>query len=405
MFADWPLIAQWTLVALSILLAVPAMVLLVEVLAALATRAPRQCLAERPAPLVVLIPAHNEAGTIAATLASVRAELSGSDRLLVIADNCQDDTASVARAAGAEVIERRDSLRRGKGFALDFGIRHLSRGAPPPIVIIVDADCQLAAGSLDALARRCNETGRPTQARYLMLSPPGAGPLRRIAEFAWLVRNDVRARGLQRLGGPCQLMGSGMAFAWDSVARGQLASGHLVEDLKLGIELAEAGRAPLFCPEARVTSTFPSSREGVRSQRTRWEHGYLSVLLTSAPRLLARSLARANVDLLALALDLTVPPLALLVLMAGAVWAAALALGLLTAWWLALAVGSALLGMIALAVLLAWLRFGRQVVALGDLALAGVYVFAKLPLYLRFLVRRQHTWVRSRRDGESQPPV
>ena len=195
----------------------------------------------------------------------------------MIADNCSDDTAAVAAAAGAQVIERHDPQQRGKGFALDFGVRQLSQ-RPPQVLIIVDADCEVASGCIQRLASLCAARGRPIQGRYRMNLPAAAGALRRIAQFAWLVRNEVRPRGLARVGLPCQLMGSGMAFPWHMVAGGRLASGHLVEDLKLGLELAQAGSAPLFCPDALVSSVFPASAAGVASQRRRWEHGHLSVL-------------------------------------------------------------------------------------------------------------------------------
>src|SRR5262252_6431115 len=115
------------LLAASLLLLVPSMVLLAEVCAARHARgavgAPS---VPRPA-LAVLIPAHDEAGGIAATIRAVIAQLRPCDRLLVVADNCSDDTASVAMSLGAEVIERRDPSLRGKGYALDHGVRHLER--------------------------------------------------------------------------------------------------------------------------------------------------------------------------------------------------------------------------------------------------------------------------------------
>jgi hypothetical protein len=52
---------------------------------------------------------------------------------------------------------------------------------------------------------------------------------------------------------------------------------------------------------------------------------------------------------------------------------------------------------LALAILVSWIGFGRQTVSLGRLAYALLYVAAKLPMYLRFLFRRQVQWVRSRR--------
>src|SRR4051794_30113861 len=64
-------------------------------------------------PCAVLIPAHNEEEGLAATLENVRGQLRPSDRLVVIADNCNDNTAAVARAGGAEVVVRQDGDRRG----------------------------------------------------------------------------------------------------------------------------------------------------------------------------------------------------------------------------------------------------------------------------------------------------
>ena len=77
--------------------------------------------------VIVLVPAHNEESIIVATLESLMAELPSGGQVLVIADNCIDATASFARQCGAQVIERNDETDKGKGFALDFGIRHLHK--------------------------------------------------------------------------------------------------------------------------------------------------------------------------------------------------------------------------------------------------------------------------------------
>src|SRR5262249_28274109 len=144
-------------------------------------------------------------------------QLAPGDRVLVVADNCADDTAAVAAAAGAEVVQRRDPMCRGKGYALDFGVRHLAQD-PPDVVIVVDADCAVAPGALARLASECSAGGRPVQALYLMHAPPGAGLRTRIAAFAWIVKNKVRPLGGQRAGWPCLLMGTGMAFGWMQLA-------------------------------------------------------------------------------------------------------------------------------------------------------------------------------------------
>ena len=155
-------------------------------------------------------------------------------------------------------------------------------------------------------------THRPVQALDLMIAPDESPINSRVAEFAWRVKNWVRPLGLRALGLPCQLMGTGMAFPWDVICSADLASGLIVEDLKLGLDLALAGNSPIFCPSACVTSDFPSSVEGVQSQRLRWEQGHIGMILTTAPRLIFAAIVRANVDLLALAFDVAVPPLSLL---------------------------------------------------------------------------------------------
>jgi cellulose synthase/poly-beta-1,6-N-acetylglucosamine synthase-like glycosyltransferase len=381
----------------AVMAAVPASVLFVQVLMAIIPVDSHSPVPAARPRLAVMIPAHNEAAVIADTLRAIVAQLVAGDRLLVVADNCSDDTAKIAVEAGAEVLERADRERRGKGYALDFGVRHLERN-PPEVVLIVDADCQVGVGTIDRLARVCGQTVRPVQALYLMHSPEGAGMKTRIAEFAWRVKNQVRPLGYHRLGLPCQLMGTGMAFPWSGISTTTLASGHIVEDLLLGINLTRAGTPPLFCPQALVTSFFPSSREGIQEQRTRWEHGHLGMILGVAPRLFAEAIARGNVKLMALALDLCVPPLALLMVLVLAVFAANAVFFAVTSLALPLWLATASLVMLGLSVLCSWGWYGRRVISLSSLACAPFYVLWKIPLYLKFLVRRQVEWVRSKRD-------
>jgi cellulose synthase/poly-beta-1,6-N-acetylglucosamine synthase-like glycosyltransferase len=360
---------------LALILLLPLAVLLAQVLAALPRLRPQPPADARRPSLAVLVPAHDEARGIARTLASIASQVAAGDRILVVADNCGDETASVALRAGAEVVERRDSLRRGKPYALEFGVRSLER-EPPEVVVVVDADCILEPGALERLGRLCAHTGRPVQALYLML---GGGALER---FAWRVKNQVRALGSNRLGFPCLLTGSGMAFPWRVIRGAALGNAQLAEDVQLSIDLVRAGSVPLFCPEAGVTSEFARG-EGRRAQRTRWEHGHLTLLAREVPRLMVQAIARREPRLAALALDLSVPPLALLLLAT-----------------LAIAPAEPLpAALLASAVLAAWVRHGRDI-PLAALAAAPLYALAKIPLYSRFLCKRQVEWVRTRRTGE-----
>lgn len=393
------IVPEILLIFTGLVLLIPVSVLFLQVLSALPPRRMQAMPGGRRPVLAIIVPAHNETLLIAHTLRSIGTQLTIDDRLLVVADNCSDDTANIARAAGAEVIERHHSNQRGKGYALDFGMRHLARD-PPEIVLIIDGDCTVAADAIERLAKTCLTTGRPVQALYRMRAPAGAGLKTRIAGFAWLMKNQVRPLGFHRLGLPCQLMGTGMALPWPLINRATLATGHLVEDLKLGIDLARLNMAPLFCPDALVISHFPATSQGFADQRKRWEHGHLAMIFSVAPRLFVQALLRGNLKLLALALDLCVPPLALLMLLIVTVFTGSAAWFAWSGAALPLWLATVALGMSAMSLLLAWNSHGRSVLSLRDLACAPLYALWKIPLYLKFVVKRQGAWVRTRRDTE-----
>ena len=392
------LVVASLLVAIGLVLIVPVALLLVQVVASLPrSRVPAPVVRHAGSRLAVLIPAHDESSGLLATLRSVLPQLRAGDRCLVVADNCSDDTAQIAAAAGADVVERFDATLRGKGHALDFGVRSLAAD-PPDIVVVVDADCIVTAGALDRVAEASRVHRRPVQALYLMTAPPPAKRATQIAEFAFRVKNHARPLGFLRLGLPCQLMGTGMAFPWSALRAIDLATGHIVEDMKMGLDLTAAGHPPLFCPEALVTSHFPVNEAGTKSQRTRWEHGHLSMIVGTAPRLLWHSLKARDGASLALGLDLLVPPLALLVMVSTLFAALCLIFFAVGGSGWPLLVSTIGLGGLFVAVTLAWLRYGRDVLPLATLALAPLYALKKIPLYLRFVVSRQAEWVRSKRD-------
>lgn len=391
-------IASALLILINIVLLVPVLIFAAEILAGLLP--PRRSVqtASRP-DMAILVPAHQEEAGIAATLANLRQQLTEKDRLIVIADNCTDATADLARQAGAEVIERRDSARRGKGYALDYGIRHLE-AAPPQIVIIVDADCTLEPGSLDALACRAREHGRPVQGLYLMHAPDNDDLKLAVAAFAFRVKNHLRPLGLARLNLPCQLTGTGMAFPWAVIRDADLAHASLVEDMKLGVELALAGTPPLFVAEARINSTFPLSSAGAATQRQRWEEGHLG-MIGQALRLVPAAIGTRRLGALALILDVLVPPLTMLLLLVAAVLVLTPGLTILLGlppFATGLALGNAML--LGAGLILAWLTHGRRV--LPARALLGIipYIGGKLGLYTA-LARGKGSkgWIRTDRHG------
>jgi cellulose synthase/poly-beta-1,6-N-acetylglucosamine synthase-like glycosyltransferase len=388
------------LVLLVLPLLLPAFSLLVLTLAALGrSRAVAPvAVGGEPAPRVaVLVPAHNESTHVLPTIACLRAELRPGDRLLVVADNCSDDTAELARGAGAEVIERSHAHERGKGYALAFGVDHL-RADPPDVVLVVDADCVVSTGAVAAIALACQRTGRPVQMLDLMSAGAGAGLRLRVLEFAMVMKNLVRPLGSFRLGRACHLMGTGMALPWRLISTAELATGHIAEDMKLGVELTKAGFAPQFLREVRVTSAFVQDTGVARVQKSRWEHGHLATLAEELPGLLRAALARRDPALVVLAMDLMIPPVAFYFLLLCVVVAASL----LAAWaWPVFQAMAALATLgaacFALAIGLGWLFFGRELLAARELLGLPFYALWKLPVYLAFFVGKRSGWVRTKR--------
>jgi cellulose synthase/poly-beta-1,6-N-acetylglucosamine synthase-like glycosyltransferase len=360
--------------------------------------------AKRRPSVAVLVPAHNEESGIAATLAAISSQLSAGDRLVVVADNCTDRTAQLAKAAGVEVVERFDCERRGKGFALDAGIRHLEK-APPEIVVLIDADCHLGLNALERLAAAVVASGKPVQSRNLMTAPAGAAINHAVAEFAFLVKNHVRPLGLARLGLPCQVTGTGIAIPWGVLGCADVAHANRVEDMKLGLDLARAGHAPRFCEHALVTSQFPCSEEGAGSQRRRWEGGHLGLIRTEM-RSLLNPRTFLNVGSLALTLDLMVPPLTLLLFLLLSVL---LFTGVLAATGLSilpLAIAATNLALVFLATFAAWLAYGQKALPMHAIGEIPLYVAWKLRLYPRTLFgSAREGWIRTAREKSRAPEI
>jgi len=385
----------------AVLLSVPACALLTLTLAAGRRPVAANVIASGLAPrLAVLVPAHNESRNVLPTIACLLPQMKLGDRLLVIADNCTDDTAELAAAGGATVLVRHNLELRGKGFALAFGIDAL-RADPPDVVAVVDADCTVSPDAIERIACRCQATAKPVQMLNLMHASTGAGVRLRILEFAMVMKNLVRPLGAYRLGGVCHLMGTGMALPWALMSTARLATGHIAEDMKLGIDMALQGHPSQFFLDAEISSMFPDDTSVARTQKSRWEHGHLALITEELPRLIMAALRLHRWTLFVLALDLLIPPMALYVLSLGTV---AVAIGLTSLFSPVLAPAAAVLlvatAMVVLAVGLAWWRYGRHLLTAREILFTPLYAIWKLPVYVAYALRRRSGWVRTKRKSE-----
>ncbi|WP_019505648.1 PqqD family peptide modification chaperone [Pleurocapsa sp. PCC 7319] len=353
--------------------------------------------------MAILVPAHNEETVIVRTLKALLPQLTHQDRLIVIADNCNDKTAELSRKLGVTVIERNDSLNLGKGYALDYGLRYIQLN-PPQIVAIVDADCIVQPDAIDQIALEVMRTKQPVQAVYLMEQPATSNPHNLLSALAFKIKNLVRPQGLYQLNLPCLLTGTGMAFPWSVISQVSLDSSNLVEDMQLSIDLALAGKPPRFCPQAQVRGILPQKEQSAHSQKKRWTHGHLKTIFSQCPRLLKQSVVQRRWDLLAIALDLFVLPLSLLVMIWLIAMTGGLVIGILQGEW-RIPILSTISGVLLFISLIgAWIKFARNDAPLKTLLTIPWYLFRKqLPVYLAFIFNRQQQWVKTERDEIAEP--
>lgn len=399
------MISEVVLLTLALFISIPLVVTGLECLIAFFVCTDSRPDSGKPAEAVIykiLIPAHNEAGIIHKTLTRLIAQLPDADpeNIVVVADNCSDETAKIARALKVTVLERRDAVNRGKGFALDFGIRHILNGKQAAaVVVVIDADCETDRQSIVNLIAQADRNRVPVQMVNIMRVVNNASIKQKVAGFAWLVKNKIRPMALAKLGLPVPLTGTGMAFPRDLLPQLHLGSANIVEDTQLGIDCAINGSPPQLCAEATIFSDFPAQASAEMTQRTRWEHGHLQTIIQQVPRLLKHAVTQKKPALLAMALDVGIPPLSLLVMLA----AAGLAGIILVSWFNATACAATILAAsfvnFASALTAVWWRFGRDYLSAKELLAIPFYVLAKLSIYAGFLSKRQKDWVRTERDS------
>jgi cellulose synthase/poly-beta-1,6-N-acetylglucosamine synthase-like glycosyltransferase len=345
----------------------------------------------------VIVPAHDEETGIARTVASLLAMdwPKSNFRVLVVADNCSDATASVARDAGAHVLERQDLTLRGKGYALAHAFGMSARDGFASAVVVVDADAEVSANLLEAFAARIERGARAIQAHYGILNPWSSWrtQLITIAKGAFHV---VRSRARERLGLSCGVRGNGWCVTHELLQQVPYRYYSLTEDVEYGIALGLAGCRVEYAGEAHADADMASSEKTARTQRQRWEKGRFQLVRSSTLPVLFAAVRRRSLLCLDLAFDLIVPPLSYLTVNIALL---ALAAGILSLWdpaakfwaWWSVACAAVLV----LHILRGWQLSGMGM--RGLLALAYVPGFILWRIWL-LLGRKSSEWVRTERE-------
>jgi cellulose synthase/poly-beta-1,6-N-acetylglucosamine synthase-like glycosyltransferase len=358
--------------------------------------------------LTILVPAHNEADFIQRCVRSLTNQDYPPERrqIVVIADNCTDRTAQLARAAGASVLVRDAPDARGKGQALRWAIDQvISGGGPlPDAFVIVDGDSVADRALLRGLATRLERGADAVQAEYLVLDDNDS-PAIQLRAIAFMLFHRARFAGRSVLRLPCTLVGNGMLLSRRLMERHPWDAFTGAEDLEYSITLRLNGVAPVFAGDVRVRGPVPASSRAAQIQRERWEGGRLRVAVAMYPTLLQEIVLRRHLRLMDLAVDLAVPPLGLLTAAAltGASLVAALAgaqlapLSLLIPWVIGLAAigGFVLVGLRA-AHAPAWMY--RRLLS------APAFLVRKVLGTVRVIrSRSSNDWVRTERPSEIVP--
>ncbi|MCS6775572.1 MAG: glycosyltransferase family 2 protein [Chloroherpetonaceae bacterium] len=368
---------------------------------------------------VLLIPAHNEELLLGAALDSLQQLDYPRDActIVVIADNCTDQTARIAREHGAIALERFDTEKIGKGYALEWALHFLLNPADNSVstavlhafdaVVILDADTQVSPNLLAAFARGLQAGEQVMQAHYDVLNVHESWRTRLMA-CALALAHVVKPLGRERLGLSDGLKGNGMCFSRAVVQSVPWSGESITEDIEYTLRLCRAGYRVAFLPEARVQAQMPATGAQAVSQRKRWEGGRYRLLFTVVPDLLREGLRRRSRILCDRAMELIIPPFAEMFAVPLALLAICLAVagtcrwpwawGLTWAWAviLALQAGYLIAGL--------WVARVPAQVAFS-LLYAPAYIVWKLGVYLVMaLTRSAGGWKRTERHQLSNNP-
>lgn len=377
---------------------IPAVYLLVITIAAYGFR-PRRVADAAPVKTVILIPAHNEALSIADTVAGALAVDYPADRskVVVLADNCDDDTATIARNAGAEVVERFNDAQRGKGQALHwFLTEQTDRYDGWDAIAIIDADTRIDPRFLLETSASLAHPNVDVMQGYYGVSNPKASWRTALTSAALAVFHHVRPAGRNRLSGTAGLRGNGMAFRTTILRAHGWPAHSVVEDVEYTINLLHEGILVAYNPRAIVRGEMAASAQQAGSQRERWESGRMQILRRHAPRLLREFLKRPTAATLDELLELVTPPLSQVVLLLVAVLA--MSIVWFPAWiaWIGAGLGAVLFYVIS-GLILHREPFGIWLALLG----APLYIAWKIPIRLKMRFgRTTKRWVRTTREKE-----
>ena len=240
----------------------------------------------------VLISARNEAAVITQLLETIRDQdyPAGLVTVFVVADNCTDNTAQLARQAGAQVYERFDRQRVGKGYALDYLLNRIQEDWGDDLFdayLVFDADNLLRPDYIS----RMNEAFRDGyQIVTSYRNSKNFGDNWLSAGYGlWFLRDAAFLNAPRaRLGISAVVAGTGFLFSRDLMLKnGGWPFHSLSEDTEFTVYSVLHGERIGYCGEAELFDEQPTRFSQSWNQRLRWVRGNMQVFFRSGGGLLA----------------------------------------------------------------------------------------------------------------------
>ncbi len=261
----------------------------------------------------IIIPAHNESELIGHTLAQVQAVDYPRHlyEIVVIADNCVDNTAEIALSYGVTCWRRRDAEKRGKGNVLRWVFPRLLEYGDHEAYVIIDADTHIDAGFLKVVNSHFCGGAKVVQG-YSQVRHPERSPMESLAFLGFALNRNLRYRGRRRLGWTTNLMVTGMCFLREVISRHGWNTISMVEDIEYEMFLHLNDIRVTFATDAKISVELHNSVQQSKGQRTRWDMGKFEVRNRFLPKLLKAFFNKKDLSYLDSSMELILPPFSLL---------------------------------------------------------------------------------------------
>jgi len=230
----------------------------------------------------VLIAARNEEAVISHLIESIHNQTYPSEliKIFVVADNCTDHTASVARAAGAVVWERFNRLKIGKGYAIDFLLDRIGKAYPERSFdgyFVFDADNLLDENYVWQMNQSFSD-GYRIITSYRNSKNYGTNWISAGISLWFLRESQYLNRSRMLLGTSCTVSGTGFLFHRDIIEKsGGWKYFLLTEDIEFSIQNIINGEKVAYCESALLYDEQPVRFSQSWNQRMRWAKGNIQV--------------------------------------------------------------------------------------------------------------------------------